>query len=204
MPIPSSGISLNAFSSEMPLDGIYLTTEEIPDAVGKLDQIIKHLGDAANANLDALERLDGENDETRGWIEEAQNAAIECRERFEALIAEHPELESTLREALVILDTELAQKLSDLEQQSIENHDAIVGMMASQGFQDLTGQTLRKVIHFIESLEFQLVELLKRHAGERPPTRTERAPSEETGKPSPESAAQSQEDVDKLLTDLGF
>lgn len=195
---------LNTFSSEISLEGLSETTEEIPDAVGKLNQVIAHLGEAADANLDALERLNRENEEARGWVAEAKAAADQCRQRSEALIEAHPELETGLREALVALDTELVEQLDTLEAQCQENDETIVSMMANQGFQDLTGQTLRKVIEFIESLQFQLVALLKRHTETEEPPGGEAAAEEAPARPATASAAQSQEEVDQLLTDLGF
>lgn len=196
--------SLNEFSDEISIEGLSSTTEEIPDAVGKLRSVISHLEEAANANLDALERLTGENEDNLKWIAEALEAATEAEADCEKLMAEHPELAPVIEEALAILRREIKAKLDALRDQFGLNDESIVAMMANQGFQDLTGQTLSKVIDFIEALQFQLVELLKRHMHDKTPDKEAASDEPPQAAPAEKPRPASQDEVDQLLTDLGF
>jgi len=196
--------SLNEFSDEISIEGLSSTTEEIPDAVGKLRSVISHLEEAANANLDALERLTGENEDNLKWIAEALEAATEAEADCEKLMAEHPELAPVIEEALAILRREIKAKLDALRDQFGLNNESIVAMMANQGFQDLTGQTLSKVIDFIEALQFQLVELLKRHMHDKTPDKEAASDEPPQAAPAEKPRPASQDEVDQLLTDLGF
>ncbi|MCZ6553305.1 MAG: protein phosphatase CheZ [SAR324 cluster bacterium] len=196
--------SLNEFSDEISIEGLSSTTEEIPDAVGKLRSVISHLEEAANANLDALERLTGENEDNLKWIVEALEAATEAEADCEKLMAEHPELAPVIEEALAILRREIKAKLDALRDQFGLNNESIVAMMANQGFQDLTGQTLSKVIDFIEALQFQLVELLKRHMDGKTPDKEAASDEPPQAAPAEKPRPASQDEVDQLLTDLGF
>ena len=84
-----------------------------------------------------------------------------------------------------------------------ENHGGVVGAL-NQGFQDLTGQTLSKVIDFIEALQFQLVELLKRHMDGKTPDKEAASDEPPQAAPAEKPRPASQDEVDQLLTDLGF
>jgi chemotaxis protein CheZ len=74
-------------------------------------------------------------------------------------------------------------------------------MMANQSFQDLTGQTLKKVINFVESLQFKLIELLPNYGNFQETQSADVTESEEKEESGP---LQSQEKVDQMLADLGF
>ncbi|MEE8395587.1 MAG: protein phosphatase CheZ [bacterium] len=80
----------------------------------------------------------------------------------------------------------------------------------NQGFQDLTGQTLKKTIEFIETLELQLVDLLQKYRPILGLTAQAGQPAQvaEPGQEAAPQAApqlrQSQDQVDSLLADLGF
>ena len=86
-------------------------------------------------------------------------------------------------------------------------------MLLAQGYQDLTGQVIRKVITLVNDVEYKLVELIRlsgSHALKDKPA------TDETGQPdiSAQGPAvpgvdegdrvRNQDDVDDLLSSLGF
>ena len=196
--------SLNSFSREISFEGLSSTTEGIPDAVTRLRSVIEHLEQAANANLDALERLSAENQDNMKWVREAIEVGKQCQSEYEQIGAEHPEFAQTLNTVRGLMRDRIEPHLAALQQDYGAIQESILAMIANQGFQDLTGQTLQKVIELVKSLQFELIALLKRYTGDREaPGPAE--PSESTGAPAaPAPEKQSQEDVDKLLTELGF
>jgi chemotaxis protein CheZ len=196
--------SLHAFSEEISLEGLSSTTEEIPDAMGRLRSVIRHLEKAANANLDALERLGRENQDGQKWAEEALTVAGACEQEYARLLENHPESKDKLEQARAHIRERIAPRLRNLRDDYRANQESLLAMVANQGFQDLTGQGLEKVIHVMESLQFQLIELLKRHTGEAPAALPAAdATPEEKAAPAP-PAPKTQEEVDRLLTELGF
>ena len=88
-------------------------------------------------------------------------------------------------------------------------------IMENQSFQDLSGQTLKKIIAFIEKLEFTLLNLLNKYSGvgiEKKSQPKEDLKSKEVSEgmevalegPQDHVSATSQNDVDDLLSQYGF
>jgi chemotaxis protein CheZ len=195
--------SLQSFSEDLPLESLSQKTESIPDAVGKLRAVISQLEQAANANLDALERLSRENQDNLNWVREALTVALDSDAEFVRLIGENPAAADVLKEARVPLTDRVLPELGQLEKNYRQRQDGILSMISNQSFQDLSGQTLRKVINYIETLQFQLVELIKRHTLDRDSAAPSVDQISEPARPAP-SGVQNQEQVDRLLTELGF
>ena len=86
-----------------------------------------------------------------------------------------------------------------------EKHDRFMLLFANQSYQDLTGQTLKKVIAFIEILQYQLIQVIvKGRKGEGDLKEGSRDDffSDLIG---PDAANRlSQDSVDTLLSELGF
>jgi chemotaxis regulatin CheY-phosphate phosphatase CheZ len=144
-----------------------------------------------------------ENRDDVQWVEEAKAAAASCEAACRDLAEGRPEAASAFEELRDRLQGSVVEPLERLLACYRATEQEIVAMIAHQSFQDLAGQTLQKVILLLERLQFQLVELLRRYAGARgaapaPATMPEAGPEPE---PAPK---QSQEDVDRLLSELGF
>jgi chemotaxis protein CheZ len=109
-----------------------------------------------------------------------------------------------LREINAQLARDVATALRTLLDRLQANEEAYLGLIANMSFQDLTGQTLKKVIAFIEQLEFQLLKLISRYHEEgKAPVKPEPvAPL--AGPDAQGHLALSQDNVDKMLADLGF
>lgn len=195
--------SLNEFSRFLNVESLSQTTEELPDAVENLQTVIDRLEDAANTNLDKLEELNQQAGETKDWLAHSRASIAANWEEIERLKAAHPEMEEGLAAVQKLLREDVDGALEDLEGKTEGYINSYMTMIGNQSFQDLTGQTLKKVIKFIETMQFKLVELLPKNV---PVRVSATAPNEQL--PPVEGDAnkpvQSQEQVDQLLADLGF
>jgi chemotaxis protein CheZ len=72
--------------------------------------------------------------------------------------------------------------------------------MMAQDFQDITGQIIKKVVGLARDLEQELAQLLRHYA---PGTVTEK-PVDLLAGPAVPASAMVQDDVDNLLSELGF
>lgn len=195
--------SLNAFSAEYRVEELTQTAQEIPDAVEKLRWVIKRLEEYANANLDALEQLNRDLNEDRAAVARALEATRLCKEELGHLADADPALAESAREIAASLEQGVETALERMAARLKENGDAYLALIARMSFQDLTGQTLKRVIAFIEKLEFQLVRMISRHHEERAAVALPESPPLE-GPDAGGRTALSQESVDKMLADLGF
>ncbi|MDH4121229.1 MAG: protein phosphatase CheZ [Deltaproteobacteria bacterium] len=197
--------SLNSFSEDFSLDNLTHSTEEIPDAVVKMKSVISRLEDAANKNLDQLERLSAETGRHKTYLDESGKIIVECIRDMESLGAAHPELEEELSLLRLSLAENVTPQVAFLEATESQQGQFLLNLISNQGFQDLTGQTLRRVIEFVESLQSQLVELLEKYARRARMTGKEvPEPSTPTQQGEKPAAIKSQAEVDSLLADLGF
>ena len=185
-----------------------LTEHDIPDAKERLNYVITMTEQAAHRTLGAVE-------ESLPVAEELQNRANELQDKwqrfrrrdmqadeFRELVPEDSFLDLTARHA-----TQLNSNLQDV--------------MMAQDFQDLTGQIIRRVINLVKDVEDNLVGLI-RISGQR------MAPKDKVVKDKPSikhskddlsrgvgpqmagldeksgDMVNSQDDVDDLLSSLGF
>ena len=73
-------------------------------------------------------------------------------------------------------------------------------ILVSQNFQDLSGQTLKKVIKLVQELESNMVELLALFGATEATEVVEISESEE----EPSKGSLDQDDADAVLKELGF
>ena len=204
--------TLNSLSDGIPvIDTLAESTEGISDAAKKLKAVVVKLEEAAFANLDHLEML---NDNVRS-DEEICERILEGLRKSQHILGElkaaHPEKGEEFTALQDKLGDQIGSGVMMLRTRLHENADAYLSLTANQGFQDLTGQTLKKTIHFIESLELQLIDVLRKYKPllEYSADALTLAPSDEQEAPGTEqiqaaTPRQSQDDVDQLLADLGF
>jgi len=196
--------SLNEFSSEYSVEEISLSAQEIPDAVERLRSVIKRLEEYANANLDALEQFNREMADDRKWLVEALETVAACQAELEALAVSDAALAGELRAINAQLTKDVGDRLTALQARVKDNEASILLLISNMSFQDLTGQTLKKVIQFIEKLQTELVAMISRHRSAMQP---DAKPAEALPLEGPDAkgkAALSQESVDKMLAQLGF
>ena len=194
--------SLNEFSQNFTLESISQSTVEIPDAVVKLRSVINKLEEAANTNLDSLEKLNAQARQDMEWLRETQECLVSCSGALEALKGENANLTVAIDAIQADLNGDINKDLDQLLIWEEEKVRTFINLISNQSFQDLTGQTLKKVITFVEALQFKLIELLPKSDID---TREQEKEIDETDQASTlKSPVQNQDQVDKMLADLGF
>lgn len=191
--------SLNNFQ----LDGriANLATEDIPDAQSRLTYVMETTEKAANDTMDAVETSMPIAEKIHGGIvkilpewKKLMNRQIELGE-FKALCYD---LDKLLEES-----SEESEKLTSL----------LTEVLMAQGYQDLTGQVIRRVIELVKEVEDSLVHMLtvfgepevnentKKSAKE---TDTVKAEGPIIDAAERDDVVSGQDDVDDLLSSLGF
>ncbi|MGV2871254.1 protein phosphatase CheZ [Colwellia sp. E150_009] len=177
-----------------------LATADIPDAKERLNYVITSTEEAANKTMDAVESifpvLDNIADQVRAvnpaWTK-LMNNEIELKE-FKALCVD--------------LDCLLATT----GKETTHIHSLMTDVLMAQDFQDLTGQVIRKVIDLVREVEESLINMLTAFGMTADSEREKSAPkvgenlvegpivnAEER-----DDVVEDQDDVDDLLSSLGF
>jgi len=201
--------SLNTLSDTLPVESLTESSEGISDAVSKLKAVINRLEEAAFQNLDALELLSSRLNEDRDHLARLSDALREAQNRLGELKAEFPALQGDLESVQDRLGDRVGSGVMTVQCQVDQDVDTYLLLTSNQSFQDLTGQTLKKIIDFIEQLELQLVKLLQKYKPvlelAQSETMTAAAPKAADGDASQGGGKRAtQNEVDSLLADLGF
>lgn len=196
--------TLNEFTQDYPEDHLSQSTQEIPDAVEKIYQVINELEESANRNLDLLEALSGQAGQDAEAVKTAQQVLAQVDERLAALGETEQDAAEALQAVRDELRAEVADRLATHTERLEANNDIYMTLFAHQSYQDLTGQTLKKVIAFIESLQYQLIQVITDGATELKPE-TKATARESTVEAGPDARNRlTQDKVDTLLAELGF
>lgn len=103
------------------------------------------------------------------------------------------------------VDIELAQFLQQAQAGSEKTNSLLMEIMMAQGFQDLTGQVIMKMMDLVSVIERELVEVLLESI---PPARREEAAASLLNgpqvNPNKPDVVSDQDQVDDLLSSLGF
>lgn len=178
-----------------------LTEKEIPDAKERLNYVIAMTEQAANTTLNAVEAILP----ITAALEEQSGELAAQWQRFrqrEMSVEEFRDLSRRLGDHL----TETHSQLGGIQGQLTE-------VLMAQGFQDLTGQIIRRVIQLVQDVEQNMVDMIRisgrRYRASAEPAEVEAAPPQEPklGPSVPgidTDAVHSQDDVDALLSSLGF
>ncbi|NVK57530.1 MAG: protein phosphatase CheZ [Alteromonadaceae bacterium] len=192
--------SLNNFQLDDRIAG--LANEEIPDAQTRLTYVIEETEKAANTTMDAVENsmpivetMKGQLDSVMPEWKKLMNREIELDE-FKSLCLD----------------------LDKFLEESAKNADQLMSLLTevlmAQGYQDLTGQVIRRVIELVKEVEDSLVHMLTVFGGTevaKAPSATPKTVESEIKAEGPIIDAESrddvvsgQDDVDDLLSSLGF
>ncbi len=174
-----------------------LAQEGMPDARQRLHHVIAMTEQAAHRVLTA--------------VEEALPAAERASRRLERTRAELRRAARAAapgeRAALERAERRLGRAAGELTLV----HRCLSEVMVAQDFQDLTGQIIRRVIQLVEEVEQSLVRLVRITGaglhGERPTAEEAGARREGPtgpGLPGETGRVQGQDEVDELLSSLGF
>ncbi|MEM0911017.1 MAG: protein phosphatase CheZ [Pseudomonadota bacterium] len=181
-----------------------LTQESIPDAQSRLEYVISETEKAANSTMDAVER--------------SMPIAEQLNERFGQLI---PNWKKLMHRQLELgefktLCHEMDKLLLDAQKDSATLNSMLTEVLMAQGYQDLTGQVIRRVIELVAEVETGLVDMLATFSEhdlpeieEKPQPLEKKDDKVEAEGPimnaeGRDDVVQSQDDVDDLLSSLGF
>jgi chemotaxis protein CheZ len=188
--------SINSFMADARLADIAQT--DMPDAAERLRYVITTTEQAANTTLGAVE-------ESLPLADALRSDARQLAERWERFDSRKPSIDDFHE-----LGEQLSAFLSATQTNSEALHDKLSEVLVAQGYQDITGQVIRKVISLVDDVEGKLVELVRlsgSRAKGRLPTEGERdIVAQGPAVPGVGRAAMvnGQDDVDDLLSSLGF
>lgn len=178
-----------------------LTQQDLPDAQGRLNYVVSMTETAANRTMDA--------------VDAAFPIADSLAERTGAILPVWQKLfnrEMELGE-FKSLCLELDEFLKSTEQQSDQLRSQLTEILMSQDFQDLTGQIIRRVTGLVGEVEEHLINIMKsfgmtevenplQEQDLRAQAICAEGPIHDREKRA--DVVQSQDDVDDLLSSLGF
>ncbi len=216
--------SLQDFSAHVEIEELEPNlVDEMPDAIDKLNLVIKRMEESANSTLDDVEALLDSNSkklaDNNVMLEKCrflEKQLVELKEKHGEGVAD--DIDSVIDGLKSGILDNLKHQADELKEEEAQYFD----IMSNQSFQDITGQTLKKIIGFIEQLEFKLLQILQKYSGRFQATKPKieddavisplfgvetkdgiilHGPrdNKETGK-----EVAKQDDVDKVLAEFGF
>ncbi|BDR12759.1 protein phosphatase CheZ [Vibrio sp. STUT-A11] len=183
-----------------------IAQDEIPDARDRLNYVIEKTELAANKTMDAV-------DCCLPIADNLHEGLLQVRPQWNELMRGRIEL-SEFKALCHRIDELLVQ----VEGDSTELRGQLTEILMAQDFQDLTGQIIRRVITLVNEVEGRLVDILTVFSVNKPEEQTQvlQQPADKKSKPSSEAegpilhpelredAVSSQDEVDDLLSSLGF
>ncbi|MDO6568415.1 protein phosphatase CheZ [Alteromonas sp. 1_MG-2023] len=201
--------SLNNFQIDERIKN--LAIDDIPDAQTRLTYVIEETEKAANITMDA--------------VEESMPIAEMLSTRIEKIMPEWKKLMNRQLELgeFKVLCADLDELLEDGATQSTKLTSLLTEVLMAQGYQDLTGQVIRRVIELVKEVEDSLVNMLTMF-GDRDqsePSKPSETKIEKDNKvdnkadsvkaegpiidaDQRDDVVSGQDDVDDLLSSLGF
>lgn len=193
--------ALNNFQLDERIAG--LANEEIPDAQSRLTYVIEETEKAANTTMDA--------------VENSMSIVETMKAHLDTVM---PEWKKLMNREIEIGDFKsLCMDLDKLLEESAGNAEQLMSLLTevlmAQGYQDLTGQVIRRVIELVKEVEDSLVHMLTVFGGsevtKNVKASVKKADKDEIKAEGPIIDAESrddvvsgQDDVDDLLSSLGF
>ncbi|KOO05819.1 protein phosphatase CheZ [Vibrio hepatarius] len=189
--------AIKQFSSDERMSQI--ANDEIPDARDRLQYVIDKTEDAANKTMDAVDRC-------MPIAENLHEGLLKVRPQWNELM--YGRIDITEFKALCHNIDDL---LGQVEGDSSELRGQLTEILMAQDFQDLTGQIISRVITLVNELENRLVNILAAHKNSSLDKNTDNNKKASTDPEGPilnpherEDAVSSQDEVDDLLSSLGF
>ena len=174
-----------------------LAEHEIPDAKKRLDYVIEQTEQAAHKTLNGLEKA---MPIASGFSQCAETLQLE----LQALRSKQP-LNGEAAELLTKFDS----FSSEVREGTKAINTQLSDVLLAQEYQDLTGQVIRRVIELVHEVENQLVSLIRLAGGQ--PRHSDREAVDPIQAEGPQvdtqaspSVMNDQDEVDSLLSDLGF
>ena len=198
--------ALNGFAVDSRI--ISMTESEIPDAKARLNHVITMTEDSANRTLAAVENAFP----VAGELQDQANTLHEKWSRFRNKDMSVEEFRAMSKEIDTFLDT--------TRDHTAVIHSNLSDVMMAQGFQDLTGQIIRRVISLVQEVEDNMVGLIRLSGGSYSGKSAVTTEAESTvaladdlmlgvgpqvpGVADSSESVSGQDEVDDLLSSLGF
>lgn len=173
---------------------LQLAEHEMPDATERLNYVITMTEQSAHATLSAVEI-------SLPLAEELEQSAASLEQEWKRFCERKLPL-AEFRE----LSDEIGAFLTTTNAHSQTLHGKLSEVLMAQGFQDLTGQIIRRVIEMVKDVEEKLVHLIKISGHKAAPVMKRETELEGPVVPGLQQGdvIASQDDVDDLLSSLGF
>ena len=192
--------SLNNFQLDERIAG--LANEDIPDAQTRLTYVIEETEKAANTTMDAVEQ-------SMSIVETMKGQLDSLMPEWKKLMNREIELDE-FKSMCLDLDKHLESSVADADKMM----GLLTEVLMAQGYQDLTGQVIRRVIELVKEVEDSLVHMLTVFGGAEA-TKTVKSSQPKGEKvivaegpiidaESRDDVVSGQDDVDDLLSSLGF
>mgnify|MGYP000547680936 CR=1 FL=1 len=177
-----------------------LATADIPDAKERLNYVITRTEEAANKTMDAVESIFPVVDNIAGQVR-AVNPAWTKLMNNEIDLKEFKDLCVDIDSLLVTTGKETSTI-----------HSLMTDVLMAQDFQDLTGQVIRKVIDLVREVEDSLINMLTAfgisaeniQGNAKPKVGENLVEGPIVNKEERDDVVEDQDDVDDLLSSLGF
>jgi len=190
--------SINGFVMDSRL--VDIAEQEMPNAAERLRYVITTTEQAANTTLGAVE-------DSLPLADSLRSDAHHLSEQWAKFNSRQMSVDD-----FRALSSELSQFLEATQANSEELHNKLSEVLMAQGYQDLTGQVIRKVIDLVNDVEHKLVELvrLSGHHALQDKQAVDPGPKDTKGQgpavPGVDKGDRvaDQDDVDDLLSSLGF
>jgi chemotaxis protein CheZ len=174
-----------------------MTNVEIPDAKERLNYVITMTQQSADRTLNEVEKC---------------LPLVETMEKQSAALSnEWNKLRKRKlnKDDFKGLSDQLSEFLKHTKKDSSDLHASLSEVLMAQDFQDLTGQIIRKVITLVHDVEQKLVKLVRITGNKLDDVNATKKEAEELAGPAIPGLDQgdqvtSQDDVDDLLSSLGF
>lgn len=188
--------TMNSFSVDAKISE--LTAKDIPDAKERLHYVIAMTEQAANQTLGIVENL---LPVSKGLSDQAN----ELSNKWGRFLAKDMPFEEfkDMSQGIAIHFSQTKNSLETIQ-------TGLNEILLAQGFQDITGQIIRRVIDLVQELETNMVELVRISGGKNQSVDKEAHEPELPGPVVPGvddkmgDVATNQDDVDDLLSSLGF
>ena len=184
-----------------------MANEDIPDAQTRLNYVIEATEEAANKTMDLV-------DSCMPIAEKLHDGIVKVIPEWNKMIARKLQLGE-----FNLLVKEMDSFLQNGSDDSAKLTGLLTEVLMAQGYQDLTGQIIRRVIELVKEVEDNLVYMLTMFGSVEPkdaaevaekPNKSEndadmiKAEGPILDADSREDVASDQDDVDDLLSSLGF
>ncbi len=190
--------SLNNFQLDSRLND--LATADIPDAKERLNYVITRTEEAANKTMDVVESV----------FPVVDNLAEQVR-------AVNPSWTKLMNNEIDLpefkgLCVDIDTLLTTTGKETQHIHSLMTDVLMAQDFQDLTGQVIRKVIDLVREVEDSLINMLtafgisaeKKQESALPKVGDNLVEGPIVNKENRDDVVEDQDDVDDLLSSLGF